>query len=324
MEGFSASTAPNRPSELHVASEQPSAWPQSEHADLLEQVNQDEAWQLIKPMLPIFSGNLKSTLSHLTTIHNESCGCQTGSSTHEAINRVWNQKKVLFMELQKQCGIEEFEDFLNRVLRLILTNSIRDIPPLTEAEFWPTLRTTYPETKALTMPNMEEDLADINNLIAKDLGDPNFDQPDLYPDPAASASTPQSFTPNPGGAASPYYSNVDELLRLKRKEKHMAPIDCTGVSSAFNMAWKCKHCDSRHTSKEDCEHYKYLHQPRHIIYNDPGNVMDLPQELEMREDGVYAGKLGLKPYTRLGPLKGEVRLESNKNLRLKYFGPRPF
>jgi hypothetical protein len=26
----------------------------------------------------------------------------------------------------------------------------------------------------------------------------------------------------------------DDLVRLKRKEKHLAPIDCTGVSAAFN------------------------------------------------------------------------------------------
>ena len=72
------------------------------------------------------------------------------------------------MELQKQCGLEEFEDFLNRVLRLLLNNSIRDIPPLSESDFWILLRSE--NNKGLnpyTADSMEEDLADINNLIAK-------------------------------------------------------------------------------------------------------------------------------------------------------------
>ena len=72
------------------------------------------------------------------------------------------------MELQKQCGFEEFEDFLNRVLRLLLNNSLRDIPPLSESDFWILLRSE--NNKGLnpyTADSMEEDLADINNLIAK-------------------------------------------------------------------------------------------------------------------------------------------------------------
>ena len=161
MEGFVASTNPPKCAEMHVGDN----W----EAELFYQ----EAQHVLRPLLTRFSGCMKSSLSHLATIHNETCGCQTNSSSHEAINRVWNQKKVLFMELQKQCGLEEFEDFLNRVLRLLLTNSIQDIAPLTESEFWMTLRNTYPDSKAMNpchSDSMEEDLADINNLIAKDIG----------------------------------------------------------------------------------------------------------------------------------------------------------
>ena len=112
---------------------------------------------------------MEATLGHLTTVHSETCGCQTASTSHEAINRIWNQKKVLFMELQKQSGLEEFEDFLNRVLRLLLTNSIRDIPPLSESDFWMLLRSENNKglIPCITSDSMEEDLADINNLIAK-------------------------------------------------------------------------------------------------------------------------------------------------------------
>ena len=89
MEGFSDSADPSRPSEMHIA--------ESWEGDQVHMDSNESPWQLIKPLLHIFSGNLKSTLSHLTTIHNETCGCQTDSSTHQTINKVWNQKKVLFM-----------------------------------------------------------------------------------------------------------------------------------------------------------------------------------------------------------------------------------
>ncbi len=99
---------------------------------------------------------------------------------------------------------------------------------------------------------------------------------------------------------------MDELLRMKRKEKHMAPIDCSGVSAAFNMRWKCKLCDRQHSSKSECDFYRHYHNPRHFVLNNPQTLLQLPNELEMRMDGVYTAKSGLKPYTRLGPLKGQV------------------
>ena len=58
-------------SEMHVT--------ESWEADQVHMDSPESPWQLIKPVLPIFSGNLKSTLSHLTTIHNETCGCQSST-----------------------------------------------------------------------------------------------------------------------------------------------------------------------------------------------------------------------------------------------------
>ena len=165
MEGCVASKNPParlNQGEINLANEN---WNES-----LSLLASEEAKIMIRPILSRFSGSMKATLGHLTTVHNETCGCQTGSTlTHEAINRVWNQKKVLFMELQKQSGLEEFEDFLNRVLRLLLTsNSIRDIPPLSESDFWMLLRSeNNKDLIPCTADSMEEDLADINNLIAK-------------------------------------------------------------------------------------------------------------------------------------------------------------
>ena len=78
---------------------------------------------------------------------------------------------------------------------------------------------------------MEEDLADINNLIAKDIGGElnqvfmpaaNQDSPKEFLSNVSASSTSSTFNSNsPIGSA---LSNVDDLLRMKRKEKHMAPI----------------------------------------------------------------------------------------------------
>lgn len=334
MEGFVASGAnPSRIGEMHGGRESWEAAAASDHP--LQTGSED---QMLGTILPRFAGSMEATLSHLVTVHNETCGCQTGSSTQEAINRVWNQKKVLFMELEKQCGLTDFEDFMNRVLRLILTNPVTETPPLSESEFWMTLRTTscYPENSSKLPCNadsMEEDLADINNLIAKDIGgEPNQvfmnESQGYLSTHTISAVSPGAATetsPSPtmsitssspvAGLSSPSFTadstmlyNMDELLRMKRKEKHMAPIDCTGVSAAFNVSWKCKICDRQHRCKDDCDFYRPYHRPRHVVPNNPANVSQLPNELELRSDGVYTGKQGLRPYSRLGPLKGEVML----------------
>ena len=272
-----------------------------------------ESDETLKAILPRFSGNIKATISHLATVHNETCGCQMPNPSQEVANRVWNQKKVPFMELQKQSGLD-FEDYLNRVLRLLLTNpNISQVPPLSESEFWMTLRNSYPADNAKIECNadsMEEDLADINNLIAKDIGgelNQVFMPTSMTNSVASSSTSSATFSNSPmSSPLSSSLSNVDDLLRMKRKEKHMAPIDCTGVSSAFSLTWKCKPCDRQHHSKSDCEHYKNYHQPLEVIANDASRPNELPIELEQRHDGIYASDKGLKPYTRLGPLKGQV------------------
>ncbi len=308
---------------------------------------------LFKPILSKFSWDIKATFNHLTTVHNETCGCQIGSTSHEATNRAWNQKKVQFMELQKQSGLD-FEDYLNRVLRLVLNNlnSIKDIPPLTEAEFWLNHQTSsFPSASMMGKAAgiigdaMEEELADINNLIAKDIGaEPNqvfqsspppqpnqnhhaYDEantssfnggvnanhkPAVTTVPVGPPSSDLSVESLPRSTRSSssedllVMSNVDELLKIKRKEKHMAPVDSTGISKAFNVMWMCKICVVRHQSKNDCNHYRGLHEPQNFVYNSSQVANGLPSVLIQREDGIYTGISGLKPYTRLGPLVGEV------------------
>ena len=310
MDQFQARTDPHKGNGGNVME----GWAFSEYDDTL------------KPILDHFSGNMKATINHLTTVHNETCGCQMDSASQEVANKVWNQKKVPFMELQKQSGLD-FEDYLNRVLRLLLTKSIHDISPVLESDFWKELRTSYPSDNAkIPMESMEEDLADINNYIAKDIGPVELNQVflpttpediDLDQDPAkeflvtkvptaSSNNSSSSFNSSPLSSVGCINSVADELLRKKRTEKHMAPIDCTGVSSAFGMIWKCKPCDLQHQSKEDCGHYKNYHYPFQSIPNNLDHPHELPIELEQRHDGIYTKGQGIKPFTRLGPLKGQV------------------
>ena len=117
-------------------------------------------------------------------------------------------------------------------------------------------------------------------------------------------------------------ANVNSVFYddLKQKDKRMAPINCTGVSAAFGMKWKCKPCGyMQHQGKEDCCHYKHYHQPFHYIENNVLNhPNELPTELEQRPDGIYTKEQGIKPFTRLGPLKGQVSNNSSNNINIFY------
>ena len=113
---------------------------------------------------------IPATVGHLITVHNEACGCQVGS-IHESSNKVWNQKKVAFLELQKLSGLD-FDDYLNRALRLLIMQEIQVIEPISEGDFWMQLRSLNNSTIARTYPasgytaeetrasskNIEEDL----------------------------------------------------------------------------------------------------------------------------------------------------------------------
>ena len=150
-----------------------------------------------------FKGDIKNTLSHFTSVHNETCGCQIGHGSHEAANRVWNQKKVHFLELQKQSGLH-FEDFLNRSLRLLMTNSVQNVQPMSEAEFWQTVA-NYQQPTIIQEPKpscsnpeaIEEDLADIHQFIANDIAQQTFpSSSELYLPNNQSSTTGTEFSQN--------------------------------------------------------------------------------------------------------------------------------
>lgn len=397
-----------------------------------------ELHTLFKQILQRFKGDIKSTFSHLATVHNETCGCQIGLSSHaEVTNKVWNQKKVPFMELQKQSGLE-FDDYLNRVLRLLVDNNIQNVQPLPESEFWQTLRQTSfcqpKDAHGCQQPmehcneeTIEEDLADIHSLIASDIGaessqnlflqpnncsssvasttvasssvtsthpsqdvhqQPSTTEPPNYLNQKISVSDTKTTPSNPiqtklnlvqppqlipfvkYGATehktftdtiedaksssqikleaeapvistspnSAYYNyeytdpinGVDELAKLKRREKHKAPIDCSGVSEAFGYTWFCKMCNLQHAGKQECHYYRNFHQPKYILKNTSvhNNTNGLPKELifypqeakankttknkesEIGSGGIYTGTNGLRAFTRLGPLRGRECAES--------------
>lgn len=139
---------------------------------------------IFKPLLDKFNRDTKASLSHLLTVHNETCGCQTDCGASE-LNRVWNQKKVAFMEMHKLSGLP-FEDFLNRILHLLLSNPIQNVQPLSESDFWLHLRQPYPPPppppqglpeNTVTSPHSivksntidDEELADIQSFIMNDI-----------------------------------------------------------------------------------------------------------------------------------------------------------
>jgi hypothetical protein len=79
------------------------------------------------------------------------------------MNKVWNQKKVLFMELHKLTGLS-FDEFLNRTLRLLLNNTLQEVAPLSESEFWKSLRQPLAlkaPTDSSSIKLDDEELADI-------------------------------------------------------------------------------------------------------------------------------------------------------------------
>ena len=402
-------------------------------------------WELhtmFKQILHKFKGDIKSTFSHLGTVHNETCGCQIGLSSGnrlssaEITNKVWNQKKVPFMELQKQSGLD-FDDYLNRVLRLLVDNNIQNVRPLPESEFWQTLRQTsfcqpkdsngcqHVSMEHCNQETIEEDLADIHSLIASDIGAESSQNLFLQPSNSCSTSVstsvvsatssqqrnelthPATLVPlpsvpsylNPKLTGSETKSNpsnpintksdslqpppelvpfvkygsteqkrfheklneakssqikleveapntitsndcsfynfdyadpingVDELAKLKRREKHKAPIDCSGVSKAFGYTWFCKMCNLPHSGKHECHFYRNFHHPKYILKNLlhssnglPKELIHFPQEtqrtdkkgneLELGSGGIYTGINGLNAFTRLGPLRGRECAES--------------
>ena len=389
---------------------------------------------MFKQILQKFKGDIKSTFSHLATVHNETCGCQIGLSSHaEITNKVWNQKKVPFMELQKQSGLE-FDDYLNRVLRLLVDNDIHNVQPLQEAEFWQTLRqTSFCQSKDANgcqqpidhcnQETIEEDLADIHSLIASDIGADSSQNLFLQSNNAttsASSVSSASITPSHApqiehpsqqhpvssvsyqnkqysdntiktntsniiqtkadsdlkpssviqvkygksssktfseeidnrkqsqvkqetensviSSTSPnssYYNfdyldplnGIDELAKLKRREKHKAPIDCSGVSQAFGYTWFCKLCNLQHAGKHECLYYRNFHNPKYVLKNSlqndglPKELMYFPEEMKaknsknkpgegMGNGGIFTGVNGLRAFTRLGPLHGRECAES--------------
>ena len=110
-------------------------------------------------------GSSESAFGHVLNLHDEACGCHHhDDGRQERNNRIWNQKKVHFLELQKASGMFLLE-FLERILRLVMTSNLSAVTPVDDSEFWTHLRkVTCPDPAVL-----EADLEEINHLIATDL-----------------------------------------------------------------------------------------------------------------------------------------------------------
>ena len=301
---------------------------------------------MFRSILEKFHRDIKACLSHVLIIHNETCACQDVVASD--VNRVWNQKKLAFLELQKLSGLS-FDDFLGRVLRLLLNNNLQNVEPLSESDFWQHLRQPYHQSPNQASSSKggtidDDELADIQSFIMSDIEmGPTSSAPshsrqrfsgqqssnmgggggtsEMGPTAAAAAAPGEvgSLRRGGGGGAafedssdsSQAFESGDELVRMKRKEKHMAPIDCTGVSASFGHVWFCKPCDKIHKTKEECATYKHVHYPKYVISNSADNPGGMPSELA-KVDGRVVVRPGalVKAFTRLGPLVGIVCDES--------------
>ena len=80
-------------SNFKTSSTSPSLCPAPLNSSTAINLIMDDDWELhtmFKQILHKFKGDMKSTFSHLATVHNETCGCQIGSSSHaEVTNKVW-------------------------------------------------------------------------------------------------------------------------------------------------------------------------------------------------------------------------------------------
>ena len=212
----------------------------------------------------------QTSLAHMRTVHNETCGCDlvTFNNITNELNKAWQARRSAFIELHKARfpnNAITFDDFLSRILRVGLATNFQNVSPMSEGDFWLHLR--GPSTSS----PIEDELADIHNFI---LEETRGSTTTASATPKTACKEEEGYHSSSSGASQfevLQSSNIDELTRLKRKEKHMAPIDCTGVSSAYNLTWYCKPCGSVHTSKNDCATYRPIHDPKFIIDNDNSN-----------------------------------------------------
>ena len=72
----------------------------------------------------------------------------------------------------------------------------------------------------------------------------------------------------------------------------MAPIDCTGVSSAAGLRWFCKHCCSVHRDKLECRYYHHYHHPVLTVPNS-NKPTGIPPMVHSVNGGVFCKVLSI-------------------------------
>jgi len=140
---------------------------------------------------------------------------------------------------------------------------------------------------------LEADLEEINHLIAQDLS-----HQEITLDLSQSSNSHILRPPDTS------YSQSQTQEQLLEEEKHMAPIDCSGVSRAAGLKWFCKICSVVHRDKEDCVAYQPFHHPFTILPN-TSEGRGLPHCLQITQRGVRC-KVPVKAFTRFGPLVGRI------------------
>ena len=81
-----------------------------------------------------------------------------------------------------------------------------------------------------------------------DQEDPHQHQKTEKVSPKLPAQAEAGLRSGPGLQLSPVFPDQAEV-GAGDAEKHMAPVDCTGLAAAAGTRWLCKHCGLVHRSK---------------------------------------------------------------------------
>jgi len=232
---------------------------------------------------PLLEGGAVAALNHLASVHKSACSsCQSSKG--------W-QKKL--EELKTSLNVSKMDDVVDRLIRaateggdadlldvlradeagaqqqspgLAMTNTTNgSLDSSPEKVSPPSTSSEEPVSAAMASsanpPTIDDEyLADIQNLIMNDTGqEERKGQPQLHaqqPPQEAYSYQEVNHQPLPQPLQQQLVPRNASAPPMARKEKHMAPIDCTGLSAAFGLSWFCRRCETTHTGKDECAAYR--------------------------------------------------------------------
>ncbi len=99
-----------------------------------------------RQVLSRFGRDLPAGLAHLLAVHEGACRCCSSRDNSDqddakTLSKTWSHRKAAFVAACKLSGLS-FDDFLLRVLKLVMANSgnMQGVDPVSEEELWMYLR----------------------------------------------------------------------------------------------------------------------------------------------------------------------------------------